>query len=900
VVTGSRITSAGFEAPSPVTVIKTDDMIQRAPGTIADALNQLPAFQNSINQNQQQFANANRQRGGNYLNLRALGTQRVLVLQDGQRLPPSGNNGGVDTNLIPQLLTERVDIVTGGASAAYGSDAVSGVVNFVLAKRFEGIKAQAQGGIATGGYGASYRAGIAVGKALLDDRLHIIASAERYHIDMIGKTSMPEIGRSFLAVGSGTAADPFRYLENVRTTGAPGGLTQNGPAGFIRKQFAPNGELIDFDLGTPSGRAGTQIGGDGTIQGQECCTITPSATTNQLFARAEYDLTSSLSLYASIGYNFADNRDQPGQLSRSPTTIFRENAYLTPTTLALLGNTASFTINRTFVEHGPNTVEQESKSLVITAGLKGKLGNLSWNVGYVHGDTRFSSTSLDTLNQNFFAAVDAVRDPASGRIVCRVSLTNPGLYPGCVPINILGVGNITPEALAYISSYSEWRVRNTMDSVQAAISGDLFSGWAGPISFALGAEYRHQSLLQTSNADPAVTTSFTGLRGVAASAMNKYFILNNGIGAGSYNIKEAFAELNVPVFRDSAVGSLSLNGAGRITDYSTSGTVVTWKAGALFDPVEGVRFRLTRSRDIRAPTLYELFAGQTITRLGFPDKLTGQTANTQSISGGNPDLKPEVANTLTVGMVFRPAFIPGFNLSVDYFNIHIDQAIGVPFTAFQLPDLCAASNYTSPLCDQIIRPLGPNNPDPSNTPTAILVTNQNLTTFNTSGIDFELRYQFPLGAGKMTVQGLATRLLSANQQNAPGEPVREFLGTADQVDSQFPVIQPKWRGNLSLTYETGPLTLSVQERIIGGYKRSKQLVYEENDIGPVAYTDLSAVLRLRHGEGDLELFGTVNNLFNREAPIIPVSNSPGLTVPTIRSAYDIIGTYVTLGLRLKY
>jgi outer membrane receptor protein involved in Fe transport len=221
-------------------------LIQRAPGTIADALNQLPAFQNSINPNQQQFASANRQRGGNYLNLRALGTQRVLVLQDGQRLPPSGYNGGVDTNLIPQLLTERVDIVTGGASAAYGSDAVSGVVDFVLAKRFDGVKAQVQRGVATGGFGASYRAGVAAGTSLFEDRLHLIASAKRYHIDMINKTNFPEIGRSFLAVGNGTAADPFRYLENVRTVAAPGDLTQNGPVGFVGKQFAPNVRIQPF------------------------------------------------------------------------------------------------------------------------------------------------------------------------------------------------------------------------------------------------------------------------------------------------------------------------------------------------------------------------------------------------------------------------------------------------------------------------------------------------------------------------------------------------------------------------------------------------------------------------------------------------------------------------------
>jgi iron complex outermembrane receptor protein len=904
VVTGSRIVSAGFQAPTPVTVLSTEKMIERAPGTIPDALNQLPAFQGSINQNQNSGANPNRQRTGNYLNLRALGTQRVLVLQDGQRLPPSGNNGGVDANLIPQLLTERVDVVTGGASAAYGSDAVSGVVNFILAKRFEGLKAQAQVGRATGGYANSYRVGVAGGTALLGDRLHLIASAERYHIDQIYKTDMPVIAEGWAPVGAGTAADPFRYVSNARAVNAEGGFTQSGPAGFVGRQFAPNGNLVAYNPGTPAGRAGLQIGGDGLLQGQVGRTITPSLTSNQLFARAEYDVTPSLTAFASVGYNKATNYDEPGSRVRVPSTIFRENAFLTPQALALLGTAASFGITRTFNDLPPNNIHQNSKSLVFMGGLNGKLGELSWNASYVHGDNRFESISLDTLNQNFFAALDAVRDPATNNIVCRVSLTNPGLYPGCVPINIMGVGNVTPQALAYIEAFSMWKVRNKLDSFQANVSGDLFSGWAGPISFALGAEYRKQSLVQTSNANPAVPTTFTGLRGVASSAMNRFFVLNNGIGQGSYNIKEGFAELNVPLLKDSAVGSLSVNGAGRVTDYSTSGTVVTWKGGAIYDPIEGVRFRATRSRDIRAPTLFELFSGQTITRLGVLDPLTGsQSVSTQSVSGGNPELVPEVANTLTAGVVLRPTFLPGFNLSVDYYKIRIKDAIGTPFNAQTVVTICANSNYTSPVCDQIIRPLGRTNPDPANGPTAILINNQNLSSFKTSGIDVELRYERPLGSGKLTIEGLATRLLSSSRQNAPGQPVMNFLGTADLTDDS-PIIQPKWRGNLNVSYENGPLTVSVQERYIGRLKRSKNPLTifreQDNSIGAVAYTDLSVVYRIPARRGELDVFATANNLFDKKPPIIPTSTSPGLAHPTLRSAYDIIGTYVTVGARLKY
>jgi len=895
VVTGTRISTAGFQAPTPVTVVQTDQLIQRAPGTIADALNQLPVFQNSINQNQSQNVQGTRQRTGNYLNLRALGTQRVLVLQDGQRLPQSGNNGGVDTNLIPQLLTERVDIVTGGASATYGSDAVSGVVNFVLAKRFRGIKAQAQAGIATGGYGASYRIGFVAGTALADDRLHLVASAERYHIDAIAKTEMPEIAEGWLAVGSGTAADPFRYVNNVRTIGAYGGYPTSGPVGFVGRQFAPNGDLVAFDPGIPAGRAGFQIGGDGAISNQGCCTITPSATTNQLFARAEYEFSPKLSLFASVGYNFGFNFDIGSPANRGPITIFRDNAYLTPSTLAALGNTASFTTSRQFLEFAGNDVTQRSRSLVIATGLNGMFGEFKWALGYTHAKTWFSSRMRDSLNQNFYASLDAVKDPATGNIVCRVSLTNPGLYPGCIPTSILGVGSVNPQAYEYFNGYSEYAIENNLDSVQANISGKLFENWAGPVLLAVGAEYRKQSLLQTSNADPTIPTSFTGLRGVASTAMLRFFITNVGVAQGDYSVKEAFAELNLPLAKDTSFGSLSVNAAARLTDYSTSGTVVTWKAGAIYDMVDGIRFRVTRSRDIRAPTLFELFAGQTVSQSAVPDKLTNSIANAQAISGGNPDLKPEVANTLTAGVVLKPSFLPGLTFSADYFNITISNAIGIPFSAAQVVDICNNSNQTSLVCGQIVR-----DPGNGNAVSKVFVNNQNLSIYRTSGIDFELRDQFRMAGGNLTLQALATVLLTAQQVNAPGEAIRDFLSNADLLDNTQPVAQPKWRSTISVSYEKGPLTLSVQERIIGALNRSKLFVYQQNDIPAVAYTDLSLVYKMPTKFGNFEVFGTANNLFDKDAPLIPNTTTPGITVPTIRSAYDIIGRYVTFGVRVKY
>lgn len=901
IVTGSRITTGGFESPTPVNVVNTDELIKRAPGQLADALNQLPVFQNSINGNQQQFTQGNRQRTGNYLNLRSLGTQRVLVLQDGQRLPVSGTNGGVDVTLVPQLLTQRVDVVTGGASAAYGSDAVSGVVNFILDKHYEGIKAQGQFGTATHGYNDSYRLGLAAGASFLDDRLHVIGSIERYHSNPVLRSDIKSIGQLWAAVGAGTAADPIRYIDNVGFNNLnEAGVTQNGPVGFINKQFGQNGELINFDMGVPSGNPGTQRGGDRGFLGQECCTITPGQTANQAFGRLEYDFTNDLSAFVSVGYNWAKSRDYPISFLKTQITIFRENAYLAPSTVAALGNQASFNMGKAINDQRGNDITQYSNSLNVATGIKGKIfGSLDWNVGYTHAETVFKTTNVDLENAKFYAAADAVRDP-SGNIVCRVTLTNPGLYPGCVPLNLFGVGTESQAAYNYIKADSKYRAQNKMDSVQANLSGSLFDGWAGPVSFAVGAEYRKESLIQTTNSDPTIAPDFTGLRGIVSSGRLKYAFLNIGTAKGSYEIKEVFGELNVPVLRDSAIGSLELNGAARYTHYSTSGGVTTWKAGGVFDPVDGVRFRATVSRDIRAPTLYELFAGQSSTGITFSDRLTGKQATSQQISGGNPNLTPEIANTLTAGIVLKPNFLPGFNFSADFFRIKISDAIGTPFSAFQIVDLCYASNFTSPLCNQISRPLGATNPDPANTPTAIYTNQQNISKLSLSGIDFEMSYTHPVGNGRINARAQATRQLTFQQNVAPGQPTLKYVGTADFNDVQFPLPLPKWRAAFNLGYDSDSFSMNVQERIIGGYDRSRLLVVQKNKIGAVGYTDLNLTYKLHTAAiGQVELFGTVNNLFDRKAPLIPVTRTPGLTVPTIRSTYDVLGRYVTVGVRVK-
>jgi iron complex outermembrane recepter protein len=906
VVTGSRIARPGFEAPTPLTMVQADELQRKAPGALADGLNQLPQFQNSTTTSARSTGTGGAQNTGNYLNMRALGTNRVLVLQDGQRMATTGNNGGVDVSLIPSMLVANVDVVTGGASAVYGSDAVSGVVNFVLNKRLEGLQIQAQAGTGTGDAEGldSYRFGAAGGVALLDDRLHIVASAERYHSDPLNRRYFPIMAEGWTLNGNGTAANPYRHISGTRSlTLSNGGIVTTGP--LAGQQFDPSGNLVPFNPGTPTNIAGVNIGGDGGYFSQDIGTTGSSQTMNQFFIRPEYDFGNDLLGFVSVGYNFSNYESNPGGGFIRQIRIFSDNAFLTNAQRTALGTTPSFDMGRIFPEGPQHDINQESDSLVINAGLSGRFGeSYRWNVGVGHTETEFTSSQRDMEFSKFYAAIDAVRDP-SGNIVCRVLLDpNPDIrarYQGCAPANPFGQGNVSAEAYDYFWGTSSWRTENEMDSIQATVAGDLFKLPAGPLSFAAGAEYREVSLVQTSNANPAIPVDFTGLRGVLPTQMTRYRLMNNGVAEGSQDVGEVFAEVNVPVLKDSVIGSLELSGAARVTDYSTSGNVTTWKFGALFDPIQSIRFRGTVSRDIRAPSLFELYAAQQNVSQSFSDPLTQRNYGIQLVSGGNPNLEPEDAETITAGIVLTPTFIPGLSFSADYFDIDITGAIAAPFTAQQILDLCHQSNYTSPVCELVIRPLGPSNPSPDNIASSILLVSGNLASQQVRGIDFELAHSFEIGNGRMGIRALATRMLDFDQTNAEGQPVRHLVGTADFAQAAVTVPLPEWKGLIDINYVNGGLTAGIQERYIGSFDRSHVQFYEKNGVPAVFYTDLNLSYRFAAMSGALEIFGVVNNLFDEEPPLAPtVQAAPGLNPPYYVNTYDLIGRYVTLGARLKF
>jgi outer membrane receptor protein involved in Fe transport len=911
IVTGSRVVTNGSLAPTPVTVLSQTELLQRAPSSLPDALNTLPTFTGSASPAKSAVANPAVARTANTLNLRDLGAVRVLTLLDGMRLPPEGATGLVDSSLVPQMLVQGIDVVTGGASAAYGSDAVSGVVNFRLNKTYQGVGLLAQGGVADRGDYASRRLGVVAGHSFLDDRLHIEGSAEYYKNDGIGAVSDRYPGANNCTIVGvnggvgGTAANPYTPVCGTATSNiAFGGYFANAQAnnavvpGVTNTLFVGQNSLVPFS---------------GTIVGSGVCTqcnagyhdprtisLIPSVQTDHYFARADFKATDRIGFFVQGLYAHSDSfLNGSTTLTRAGAAtqfvIFPTNPYL-PANIAAAIPATGIGFARQSRDLGNVTADFGEKTYGISTGVNGSfVNNWKWDISYSHGRSQEDLVFQQVNNVNLRAALDAVVNPATGTIVCRVSITNPGLYPGCVPINLFGEGNESAAAIAYVRGVGTQRSVFKQDVVEGNLRGNLFDLWAGPVSGAVGAAYRKQTFLQTSNSDPAQPITTTGIRGYSGL---QYVTANFAVGGGSVDVKEGYGEIEVPLLRDmSFTKSLDLNGAVRYTDYSTSGAVTTWKAGLSWEPIGGVRFRGTRSRDIRAPTLVELYQGAQPSQQLVADAHTGLNQGYLQIASGNTALQPEKADTTTVGVVVKPAFLRGLTASLDYYDIKIHDAIAQPYTPLQILQLCEASGGTSSICSSIVRPFPFSNTTAANFPTSIAVQPLNVASIATRGIDAEVDYVRRVGKGNVALRALATYVIAYTQQQSPLNPPQNVLGTNDLGGG---LSLPQFKGTVSAAYTVGNFTIDAIESIIGGLHQSNVTYYVNNDVPAIAYTslDLSITVPPSHGMGRMELFFNVSNLFDKSPPFIPAAN-PGLAYPTYRSLYDVVGRAFTAGVRVK-
>jgi len=914
VVTGSRIVRNGNNAPTPVTVATAEALQTNTPSNIPDALNKLPAFAGS--RGQATLGAGSTPNQGNYLNLRGFGVERTLILMDGRRVPATNAAGNVDTNIIPQMLVQRVDIVTGGASAVYGSDAVTGVVNFVLDRKFSGLKGVVQGGTSSRSDNSSWRAGLAGGSDVFD-RGHVIWSLEHYQSEGIKSKYDRELGDSiYQEAGNGTAANPFHLIRDGRVSNTSfGGLITTGP--LAGQMFMPDGSLATFNAGTPTGNSNLSSGGDGGyVVGN---TLLARLRTDQAFGRFEYQLSDDVTGFIQLSGSESRVVYRGRNISRAAggpnaITIYSGNAFLPASVQSVLTNTntASFNLGLYDVDIGQKAeIDALTDALQATFGLQGKFHDKwNWEAYYTHGESRLRMpTRYNINNPRYYAAIDAVKDGA-GNIVCRVSLTNPGLYPGCVPLNIFGQGAGSQAAMNYVLGTTQFQTINKMDDAAFNVAGDLFDTWAGPVSVAAGYEYRSQSMVQTTNANPQDPVDFTGLRGGFNSNTQAWTQNIVAPAQGSNSVWEANIEAVVPLLKDVVLAkNLEFNGAFRYTDYSTSGVAKTWKVGLNWNPIDDLRFRLVQSRDIRAPTLNDLYAGQTVALTGYTDLHTGVAGFVNGSSQGNPNLQPEVADNQVAGVVYQPHWLPGFSISLDYYNIVINNAIGsVGGNNTATQQECERSGGTSVLCSLYVRPLPFSDRSAANYPTLILTQSLNIAKTYTHGIDIEAGYAFNLEDIHSPVPGqIDVRMLYSNQPvlKSRALPSAVTLNQAGAASLGPGSVAPaKNRVNLTVNYKLDRFQANVTARYWSKLVPSSNptLVYSDPNIPSITYVDLNVSYDLVYNEHKATAFVTVANVFDKQPPVYASTSftgNPGFFYPT-PTGYDVVGRYFTGGLRFRF
>lgn len=886
VVTASRAARSGFDAPTPTMVVGRADLANSGLANVADLLNtQIPSFRASATPS----STTTRTGGaGNYLDLRGLGSQRTLILLDGRRHVPTTKGGLVNVNVLPQMLIDRVDIVTGGASAAWGSDAVAGVVNFVLKDKLDGLIGEARAGISSRGDNANYQLSLAWGSEFAGGRGRFMIASDYVDSRGIddqdsrgwGRQDWQVIANPRFAPGNGQPRNLIR--RNVHTAVAtPGGMVFL-PDGNV--EFGPGGSPIPFVPGTDIGTL-YQVGGGGMNPGRFNQLVIPERH-GSLFARAAYDIADDVTLFAEGSYAESRSRfDVLATFDFGTIEIARDNPFLPASIAAVMDRYGADAIAMGRINYDFGFVDASNRDRVYrgVAGAKGKFAGWDWNLYYQRGEARRSEIIYNNRIERdaagrpvFAAAVDAVRDPVTGAIVCRSSLGDPSSR--CVPINLFGEGAPSSAALGYVLGTSWRKTRVSQDVIAANLRGEPFSTWAGPVAVALGAEYRREKTVF--DADPIANA-------------NGWFTNNGKSYKGEVKVKEAYVEAIVPLLRDSALGkSLDLNGAVRFTRYDISGRssslpATTWKIGFGYQPIAGLRFRGTYSRDIRAPNSEELFSTGTQGRATIRDK--GVQTTILVAEGGNRNLDAEIAKTLTVGAILTPAFLPGLQFSVDYYDIKLSGAIGSN-SAQTIIDRCA--NGESALCSSITR-----NPRTGAIEQVSAVIN-NLQQLRTRGQDFDLSYRTAVtGLGedaRATLRFVATHV---DTLKVVDKTVQEGAGSLGPKLGGV----PKWRFTASAALEVDQFDLYLAGRYVGGgsYDRSNPGFYDNNKVKGAFYVDATIGYDLlRSGNKTLALTGSVRNLFDRDPPIVPTPDF--IATPTNTVFYDVIGRTFSLGVSFKY
>jgi outer membrane receptor protein involved in Fe transport len=962
-VTGTRIKRNGFNEPTPATVIGGDLMAALGQVNISETLRLIPQ-----NSNFQSDAVAGITAGANvgasFVNLRGLnpynGT-RTLALVNSRRFIPTSDGGAIDMNMIPSGMIQRVETVTGGASAAYGSDAIAGVVNVILENSFEGIKAQADYGQTTRGDGESQHALLMGGTSFGGGRGHIVAGVEYQRNFGIGDCSKVrlwcaesyDIFNNANSILPGTTARTGYNIPGSPTYGlpqyviAPGSKQAfNDPRGVVRdstitapaaryKRFNDDGTgVVQFDPGRFLGAAliGPRQGGDGASTYDDSDIQTPMKRwVGYVFG--EYELSDALKLQTELTYaqRTASNTSYITG-PRSTFTVKPDNPYIPADLKALLGNTQfSFGKDLDGVLTSVNSADARVFRGLI--GLSGALfGDWTWDGYYQYGNNnRHQERTNNRVNLPFQYALDAVDEgvvrtgTANGKIVCR-ELTKASPDPraqGCRPMNLFGLDNVSPESLAYAYRPVVEDFKYTQHVLSGSVQGTVFEGWgAGPISAAAGVDWRSEGGDVTHGNIPDY---------------NDYAFTFGLDYSGKISVLESFGELNVPVFRDSAVGDLlELNGAARYTrnharnndtKEEKSSRAVSWKISAVYDPFPDLRIRASRSRDIRAAGFRELFLKNVPTEAGSTSGIVNnwwlnpvgqQTGNdwTPILNGGSFALTPEKADTTTLGVVVQPRIIPGLRFSIDWYQIKIKDAV-TSLGGQRLVDFCF--NYEL-FCDRITFATA-DRKDIS----FIDARQVNLAKLEVRGFDIEAEYRLGLRdvkadwTGSLNFRVLANHQYDFRSQANKTVPVIDYAGQSGPVgDGGDFNPSPPWVWNAFVSYENAGFNTTFSWRRYSegiynvqrtgpedeGYDPTLANSISSNRVKGASYFNLAMSYQIPLGGSDtryVEVFGAVENIFDRTPPVAPGGGGgAGSNYPTNPVYYDTFGSKWRAGIRIRY
>ena len=952
IVTGSRVISDEAASPTPVTMVSTVQIRDTTPSNLADGLNKLPIFQGS--QTIGRPGDGSQNFSSNVLNLRNFGANRTLVLFDGHRAPPSNADGTVDIDTLPQMLISRIDVVTGGASAVYGSDAVTGVVNFILDSKFTGFKTDLNAGISTYADAMSYNIGMAAGADLFGGRGHFEGTLEYRHRDPVNQSARPygPPANYGALVGTGTAANPFAVIANGRRPNSSfGGVVQGCvPACPLAQgtQFATNGVLSPFNPGIAgaidgngnptAGTSNLNSGGDGAYSpyGQ----MFDGFHQGTLFGRFSYDLADNLTFYlqgqGSEAYSFGwyfPQKIQPG--AGQADLFYKNNPFLSAAVQTQLGNNgtnplqtvvngAAVQPGNTFQlgefitslgQAGTNATGSVNRVLSVQAGLDGTImnGRFSWNLFYTHAQSRLAVDLVNNQNlQHMYAAEDAVLTQG-GTVACYAATqaATAAAYANCVPINPFGPTAVTAGAFKYMFQTTDFHQTNTLDDMGASIAGRVFDGWgAGPITAALSAEGRFNAYDVTTNVPSSTFVDCTGLRLCNPSLPSFSQSVLQPVHA-SQDVWEMALEAEVPLLKDvPLVQAFALNLAGRYTDYSVSGSVQTWKVGFNWNAVDSLRLRGTTSIDIRAPTLDDLFRPATLLQNVFtdlhvdlpsPPNPPGShfSATTTFSSQGNPNLVPEVARTYTVGAVWTPDAMPGLTVSLDYYRIRLANAIGSVAPSTTIQAICEASGGTSIYCANYQRPLPFSDRSIANFATRLFTFNLNTASTSTEGWDFEANYGWQMSDLVEDWKGSWKARVLATYQPVINKSV--LFPTAPWTR----VPDPSTRITAFLNYALNDWSIGLQDSWVSGFSQVAGPISPaiNNWVNPHVnawnQVDLSVTRDFRLEGSDLAAYFVVQNLVNAQPDNIP-NGTIGQWYPTYTNGYSVqsaMGRTFTIGLR---